>query len=218
MFLLNSRLGLFTVAGFHRRPFSRSYGTILPSSLTTVLSSTLDFSSLPPVSVCGTGYYFLPRSFSCQCEIICFATKFRSPSQPKVMNRGICLPIPSHCLDALFQLCAQTILLRHSIGFNVCNRYWNFNQLSIGYAFQPRLRSRLTLRGQACLRKPWVFGLKVSHLYLVTHANILSSIGSTVAFASASSSIHCSPTIISDPKLRYAVLAPVIFGANSLDQ
>jgi hypothetical protein len=34
-----------------RRPFSRSYGTILPSSLTRVLSITLVFSTRPPVSV-----------------------------------------------------------------------------------------------------------------------------------------------------------------------
>src|SRR5439155_10706645 len=33
------------------RPFSRSYGTILPSSLTRVISITLVFSTCPPVSV-----------------------------------------------------------------------------------------------------------------------------------------------------------------------
>jgi hypothetical protein len=33
------------------RPFSRSYGTILPSSLTRVLSIALVFSTCPPVSV-----------------------------------------------------------------------------------------------------------------------------------------------------------------------
>ena len=38
-----------------RRPFSRSYRTILPSSLAVSHSSTLEFSSQPPVSVCGTG-------------------------------------------------------------------------------------------------------------------------------------------------------------------
>jgi hypothetical protein len=35
-------------------PFSRSYGTILPSSLTRVLPLTLVSSTRPPVSVCGT--------------------------------------------------------------------------------------------------------------------------------------------------------------------
>ena len=36
------------------RTFSRSYGTILPSSFTRVLSSALGFSPCLPVSVCGT--------------------------------------------------------------------------------------------------------------------------------------------------------------------
>ena len=47
--LINSRLGLFTAAllGLHPKehPFSRSYGVILPSSLTRVRSLTLEFSS-----------------------------------------------------------------------------------------------------------------------------------------------------------------------------
>ena len=34
--------------------FSRSYGINLPSSFSRVLSSALEFSSYPPVSVCGT--------------------------------------------------------------------------------------------------------------------------------------------------------------------
>ena len=38
----------------HRRTFSRSYGAILPSSFTRVLSSALVFSTRPPVSVSGT--------------------------------------------------------------------------------------------------------------------------------------------------------------------
>ena len=37
------------------RSFSRSYGAILPSSLTRVLSRALGFSPCLPVSVCGTG-------------------------------------------------------------------------------------------------------------------------------------------------------------------
>jgi hypothetical protein len=54
VFLVNSRLDLFTAApsGSLRmeftlpgRPFSRSYGAILPSSLTMVISLTLVFST-----------------------------------------------------------------------------------------------------------------------------------------------------------------------------
>ena len=65
MFLVNSRLDLFTAAPVSsrspegsvyqpRRSFSRSYGAMLPSSLTRVLSSALEYSSRLPVSVCGT--------------------------------------------------------------------------------------------------------------------------------------------------------------------
>ena len=39
-----------------RSPFSRTYGSILPSSFSIVLSSALVFSTSPPVSVSGTVY------------------------------------------------------------------------------------------------------------------------------------------------------------------
>ena len=57
MFLVNSCLGQFT-AGFRKNlPLFRSYGVILPSSLTIILSLTLGYSPCPPVSVLGTGTY-----------------------------------------------------------------------------------------------------------------------------------------------------------------
>lgn len=68
MFLINSRSHLVSAAlnsfvaqatNHQGRTFSRSYGTILPSSFTRVLSSALVFSTCPPVSVCGTVLYKL---------------------------------------------------------------------------------------------------------------------------------------------------------------
>lgn len=56
MFLLNSRLGLFTVSYSHRNPFSLSYRVNLPSSFNIILSSALVCSTSPPVSVWGTVY------------------------------------------------------------------------------------------------------------------------------------------------------------------
>ena len=47
-------------------PFSRSYGVSLPSSLTEVPSSTLVYSTCPPVSVCGTVTAPLASGFSWQ--------------------------------------------------------------------------------------------------------------------------------------------------------
>ena len=46
-----------------RHPFSRSYGVILPSSLTTLLPLALEFSSYLPVSVCGTGAEDIHKTF-----------------------------------------------------------------------------------------------------------------------------------------------------------
>lgn len=63
VFLINSPSHLVTAAVIssmgkplhqQQRTFSRSYGTILPSSFTRVLSSALVFSTRPPVSVWGT--------------------------------------------------------------------------------------------------------------------------------------------------------------------
>jgi hypothetical protein len=94
--LLNSRLGLFTAAleGLHpqEHPFSRSYGVILPSSLTRVLSHTLGFSPRLPVSVCGTGTSRLARGFSWQCEIRNFALKELAITAQRYRKRICLLP------------------------------------------------------------------------------------------------------------------------------
>jgi hypothetical protein len=64
VFLVNSRFPLFSATtpssdreGHHQQwpPFSRSYGGILPSSLTTVHPNASVFSTRLPVSVSGTG-------------------------------------------------------------------------------------------------------------------------------------------------------------------
>ena len=91
MFLVNSRLGLFTVAGpgsggkplhLARHPFSRGYGAILPSSLTMVLPIALVCSTHPPVSVCGTGPSGLPRGFSWERGLTGFASSLRPAPRP----------------------------------------------------------------------------------------------------------------------------------------
>ena len=91
VFLINSRLDLFTVAAtssggkpLHRRrhPFSRSCGAVLPSSLTIVLPIALVCSTHPPVSVCGTGSLRLPRGFSREHGLTRFTQSLRQPPQP----------------------------------------------------------------------------------------------------------------------------------------
>ena len=83
-------LGLYTLP---EHPFSRSYGVILPSSLTRVLSITLGFSPRLPVSVCGTGTSRLARGFSWQCGIRNFGTIIPSSSQLSLYDERICLLI-----------------------------------------------------------------------------------------------------------------------------
>ena len=60
MFLINSRLGLFTAPSLRRDPFSLSYGVILPSSLARVNSIALVSSTHLPVSVYGTDVLLAP--------------------------------------------------------------------------------------------------------------------------------------------------------------
>ena len=83
VFLLNSHSSLFSVTSIRlkrmllhksRHPFFRSYGVILPSSLTRVLSSALGFSPHLPVSACGTITYSThSKGFSRQYSINKFA-------------------------------------------------------------------------------------------------------------------------------------------------
>ena len=75
MFLLNSCLSLFSAAHSRGHPFSRSYGVILPSSLTMLLPPALGFSPHPPVSVYGTGTYKTIAAFLDGWSA-CFATLF----------------------------------------------------------------------------------------------------------------------------------------------
>ena len=63
---------------------------------------------------------------------------------------------------------------RHT-AFVTSSRPRNINLVPIGYGFRPHLRGRLTLRGLALRRNPWIFGVRVSHPHLATHVSILTS-------------------------------------------
>ena len=63
----------------------------------------------------------------------------------------------------------------------------NINRVPIDYAFRPRLRGRLTLRGLALRRNPWTFGGRGSRSPVATHVSILTSDTSTDPHKSASS-------------------------------
>ena len=118
MFLLNSCLGHFSAACSRRQPFSRSYGFILPSSLTTLLPPALGFSPHPPVSVYGTGTVYAIAAFL-GSQLTCFPTLVRYTSRLQIVQR-ICLlnsylacpgfSIPGlHSLSASPQFCYTAV-------------------------------------------------------------------------------------------------------------
>ena len=92
---------------------------------------------------------------------------------------------------------------------NARQRYGNVDPLCIGYAFRPRLSSRLTLGGLALPRKPWAYGGGVSRAALVTHASILTPLRSTVGRPPASPPRGSSPTNVSTFRRFGASLSPV---------
>ena len=150
MFLLNSCLDQFSATSSRWHSFSRSYGVILPSSLTMLLPSALGFSPHPPVSVYGTGYNYAIAAFL-GTRLTHFPTLVRSISRLPIKYSGF-----SYCkgtsLMPVFPFLACAFLMRPHISDNY--KYWNFNQLSIDYVFRPRLRSRLTQSRSALLWKP----------------------------------------------------------------
>ncbi len=109
MFLINSRSHLVSAAlqsseskspHLKGRTFSRSYGTILPSSFTRVLSSALVFSTCPPVSVCGTVLYklWLAAFPGSRASITSLYTEVSAPRRTsELMIDRICLIYPPTC-------------------------------------------------------------------------------------------------------------------------
>ena len=128
MFLLNSRLGLFTAAPQRGRPFSRSYRTILPSSLAMNHSSALGYSPRLPVSVYGT---------------VCFTRYFLEPLTYFRFDRSL----------GSAYISVSTQASGRSVTF-VVSRYRNINLFPIRYPFRVFLRDRLTLNRLALFRKP----------------------------------------------------------------
>src|SRR5205809_8031156 len=79
------------------------------------------------------------------------------------MTHRICLADPPTSLDRHYRSPADLSLLRHPFAsWSPLQWCRNIDLLPIGYAFRPHLRTRLTLSGLTFLRKPWVFGERVS--------------------------------------------------------
>ena len=103
MFLINSRLGRFAATPassgrevLHRQghSFSRSYGVIMPSSLTMVLPIASVYSTRLPVSVLVRALAQLPRGFSRKHGLTGFAQSLRLASQVS-LGAGFHAPNPT---------------------------------------------------------------------------------------------------------------------------
>ena len=83
--------------------FSRSYGINLPSSFSRVLSSALEFSSCPPVSVCGTVQSKLRLSGFSWKRGICYFLSIDNRHHISILKKRIFLLLLSTCLNHLIQ-------------------------------------------------------------------------------------------------------------------
>ena len=124
MFLLNSCLSLFSATYLRRHPFSRSYGVILPSSLTMLLPSALGFSPHPPVSVYGTGITYTIAAF-----LGTWLTRFATLISLRItaltymtdlpVIRLLCLLRSFHS-RLVWPTCVPTVLIYNSTGISTC--------------------------------------------------------------------------------------------------
>ena len=134
--------------------FFRSYGAILPNSLTRVLSVTLGFSPHLPVSVYGTDTRSnrLEVFLGSMIRVSLRANALLIASQDMILR--IYLEYLPTCLNRHFQspaglhFCVTPSLKLTSGGTGI------FCLFSITYAVRPRFRTRLTLGGLTFPRKP----------------------------------------------------------------
>ena len=182
-----------------RYTLSRSYSANLPSSLTRGLSSALEFSSGPPVSVCGTSANHIHyRGFSWKHSISEFLELCSSSSHLGNTGKRLSLsrpifpsyllkPVTNHPAHLTFSV--PTEIQTHDL------RCRNINLLSIDYAFLPRLRSRLTPGGKSWPGKPWAYGEYVSHIfYRYSCQHLLLKSLHNVLSIMLRSYLQCSPT------------------------
>ena len=141
-----------------------------------------------------------------------FATRSPVHSWSRLcIERRICL---SFCYLASTHSSIRGLVVSFFVTPSLVRGYRNINLLSIDYAFQPHLRSRLTQGGRTFPWKPWSIGVTDSHCHFATHTGILTSIHSSTPYGIPSTRIERSPTTL-DVTLKSIVsvscLAPVNF-------
>ena len=143
-----------------RRTFSRSYGAILPSSFTRVLSSALGFSPCLPVSDCGTVPRDLKlRSFSWKRGISDFgqaaSSRCSAYDPPDLPGRSAYRLSPGQPTPG------TPTLLRHSIavtrGAGILTSFPSTTHFCLA------LGADSPCADERCARKPWAFGVRAFH-------------------------------------------------------
>ena len=164
MFLVNSRLGLFTAT--LSRSTSKSFHATRVPLLPKLRGDFAEFLSESCLALLRI--FFLPTCGGLRYGLIIFSyAKFflaiwnqhllvRRPYASRLIltKQWIFLLLLTTRLHTLFQSsaclssCVPPLLITNT------TKYRNINRLSIAYAFQPELRCRLTPRGRACRGKP----------------------------------------------------------------
>ena len=117
-------MGQFSAASSRWHSFSRSYGVILPSSLTMLLPSALGFSPHPPVSVYGTGAIQTIAAF-----LDAWLTLFPTLNSVRITSSDCRTDLPVRLLPCLrrafhsrlpLSLRVPTVLSYRSTGISTC--------------------------------------------------------------------------------------------------
>ena len=130
----------------------------MPSSLERFNLRALEYSSIPPVSVYGTGTLGLTAEFFLEAEYhqIPISRGFRVLSLFS-FNVGSFIPQqPTSFDDDSTRRLVN--FLRHSTGQTVSSGTGILNLFGIDYSLRPRLSTRLTLGGRTFPRNPWNLG------------------------------------------------------------
>ena len=164
MFLVNSRLGLFT-ATLSRSTSKSLHATRVPllPKLRGDFAEFLSESCLAHLSIfyqptCGGLRYGYPISSRAKFFLAIWNQHLQvrrlSSSRLTLTRWWIFLPSLATRLNRLFHSSACLSSCVPPLLITNIPKYRNINQLSIDYAVRPRLRIRLTPRGRACRGKP----------------------------------------------------------------
>ena len=136
----------------------------MPSSFCKTHSSTLGYSPHLPVSVSGT----VTQETRYEAFLgSLIRTSWLALRQVSLSPLGLDPPdLPSgprtYGLGPAQPIAGWSFTSASPLRSTFSQWFRNVDLISIGYAFRPRLRARLTLSGLTFLRKPWVFGGRVS--------------------------------------------------------